>query len=107
MIMENKVFFEFIEKISENTDFQNTISSLSDKESTTQYDKELILRFFALRHAQKIIKITSVNKFIEESMFSFFENFEYLHEEKIFNNTFTFLNSVFGEDVFKRFYASE
>ena len=105
--MENKSFYDFIESISNNLDFKETIASLNDNETETQYDKELILRFFALRYYVHWEKIVSVWKFIENKMMFFMENFDYENEKEIFNKTFSLLKETYWEDVFKRYYVED
>lgn len=107
MIMENKSFYDFIESISNNLDFKETIASLNDNETETQYDKELILRFFALRHYLDWEKIVSVWKFIENKMMIFMEKFDYEEEKEIFIKTFSLLKETYWEDVFKRYYSED
>jgi hypothetical protein len=53
MIMENKQFYDFIEELSKFEDFKTCIDSITDSEMSGQYDKELIIRFFALRNYKK------------------------------------------------------
>lgn len=107
MIMENRDFYIFIENLSKDLNFQNTINSLTDKDTSMQYDKELILRFFALRHYNIWDKISSVTKFLEDKMYDFLKSFDYKKEEDIFKKTFGIINLTFWEDSFKRFYKEE
>ncbi|MDD3303158.1 MAG: DUF262 domain-containing protein [Candidatus Gracilibacteria bacterium] len=107
MIMENRGFYIFIEDLSKDENFQNTIDSLSEKDSSSQYDKELILRFFALRYYISGDKITSVSKFIEDKMYNFLVEFDYKKETEIFYSTFYVLNKTLGNDIFKRYYKDE
>ena len=105
MIMENKVFFEYIEDLAKIECFKNCVSSLSDEDINTQYDKELILRFFCVRN-NKINNIYSVEEFITENMFLFLKEFDYENEKNIFTKTFQLLNDTLWEDVFKRYYSN-
>ncbi len=104
MIMENKNFFEYIEDLAKIENFKNCISSLSDEDIDTQYDKELILRFLCLRN-NKINKIYSVEEFITENMMLFLKTFDYENEKNVFIETFKLLNETLWEDVFKRYYS--
>ena len=104
MIMENKVFFEYIEDLAKIECFKNCVSSLSDEDINTQYDKELILRFFCVRN-NKINNIYSVEEFITKNMFLFLKEFDYENEKNIFTKTFQLLNDTLWEDVFKRHYS--
>jgi len=93
MIMENKVFFEYIEDLAKIECFKNCVSSLSDEDINTQYNKELILRFFCVRN-NKINNIYSVEEFITENMFLFLKEFDYENEKNIFTKTFQLLNDT-------------
>jgi len=105
MIMENKDFFKFIETLSQNEDFINCISSVSDEDIERQYDKELILRFFSLTNNTLLNSFSSVNDFISRNMENFLYNFDYNQNKTIFETVFKILNEADGEDVFKRLYS--
>lgn len=107
MIMENKDFYKFINDLAKNEDFQTTISSIGEKETLFQYDKELILRFFALRAFKDGDIITSVSKYMEDKMYLFLENFNYSEEKDIFEKTFSIINNTFWEDSFKKYYKED
>jgi len=103
--MENKGFFEFIETLSQNEDFINCISSVSDEDIERQYDKELILRFFSLTNNTLLNSFSSVNDFISRNMENFLYNFDYNQNKTVFETVFKILNEAYGEDVFKRLYS--
>jgi hypothetical protein len=103
--MENKDFFKFIETLSQNEDFINCISSVSDEDIERQYDKELILRFFSLTNNTLLNSFSSVNDFISRNMENFLYNFDYNQNKTIFETVFKILNEADGEDVFKRLYS--
>ena len=105
MIMENKGFFEFIETLSQNEDFINCISYVSDEDIERQYDKELILRFFSLTNNTLLNSFSSVNDFISRNMENFLYNFDYNQNKTVFETVFKILNEAYGEDVFKRLYS--
>ncbi len=107
MIMENKQFYDFIEELSKFEDFKTCIDSITDSEMSGQYDKELIIRFFALRNYKKWDTISSVESFLEWSYRDFMweRDIDRLKAEKeVFYDTFKKLKETQGENIFKRIY---
>ena len=103
MIMINKPTFEWFKKLASNTDFNETVS-LSERLVDEQYDVELVLRHIAL---------TSFNYSTKNELSDFFDDiveqilanpsFPYDATEAHFNKTFSLLNTLGGENIFKRF----
>lgn len=103
MIMINKPTFEWFKRLASNPDFLETIS-LSDRLSDEQYPMELVLRHIALTHfdySQKKELGDYFDDIIEIILAD--AKFPYSKLEKIFNQTFALLNSLEGENVFKRY----
>ncbi|RZK58869.1 MAG: DUF262 domain-containing protein [Pedobacter sp.] len=103
MIMVNKPTFEWFKKLSSNSDFVETLS-LSDRLSDEQYPMELVLRHIALSHfeySQKKELSDYFDDIIELILAD--PNFPYDKYETTFNETFALLNSLEGENVFKRY----
>lgn len=106
MIMINKPTFLWFKKLASNPDFIETIS-LSDRLLDEQYQMELVLRHIALTHfeySQKKELSDYFDEIIEIILAD--PNFLYDEYETIFNKTFELLNSLEGENVFKRFDGS-
>lgn len=103
MIMVKKPTFEWFKKLAANSDFVETLS-LSDRLSDEQYPMELVLRHIALTHfeySQKKELSDYFDDIIEQILAD--PNFPYEEYEASFNRTFALLNSLEGENVFKRY----
>lgn len=103
MIMVNKPTFEWFKKLGSNTDFLETLS-LSDRLSDEQYPMELVLRHIALTHFEYSQK-KELSDYFDDiiEMILADPNFPYDSFEAKFNQTFALLNSLEGENVFKRY----
>lgn len=103
MIMVNKPTFIWFKKLASNSDFIETIS-LSDRLVDEQYPMELVLRHIALTHYEYSQKKELSDYFddIVETILAD-PNFPYDKYELMFYQTFNLLNSLEGENVFKRF----
>lgn len=106
IVMYDRDFFEWIKNIAEFEPFQNCIA-LSEKSMEQQYDLELLLRFFAYKNStiSEIKKSKDVNEFLTEKMleYSKSDQFNKTIEKDIFEQTFSILNNILGEDSFKRY----
>ncbi len=103
MIMVNKPTFEWFKKLASNNDFLETIS-LSDRLTDEQYPMELVLRHIALSHfvySQKKELSDYFDDIVEMILAD--PDFPYFKYEEMFNQTFALLNSLEGENVFKRY----
>lgn len=103
MIMVNKPTFEWFKKLASNQDFLETLS-LTDRLSDEQYPMELVLRHIALVHfeySQKKELSDYFDEIVEQILAN--PNFPYDSYELKFNQTFALLNTLEGENVFKRF----
>lgn len=103
MIMVNKPTFVWFKKLASNPDFIETIS-LSDRLADEQYPMELVLRHIALTHfdySQKKELSDYFDDIIETILADY--DFPYDEFEAMFNQTFKLLNSIEGENVFKRY----
>jgi hypothetical protein len=99
-------FNDFIIDQSENEDFQSCTANLSDEQALNWYDKELILRFFALKNWR-----TNFTHEVSDFLTEFMEGvsdpamnipFDYDNERECFKKTFKILNLSLGEDSFAR-----
>ncbi len=106
LIMINKEFYYWLKDISNNENFLNTIS-LADRLIEEQYHIELALRYFIYKNIKidEIKGVTDLSEFITNKMISYAEDdsFDKDKEKAIFEETFGTLNSLIGEDVFKRY----
>lgn len=100
-------FNDFIIRLSEeNEDFRTCISTISDEQFYGAYDKELVLRFFALKNWQGGFK-HNVEDFLTDFMESVSDPddpmlFDYDNESVVFAKTFRILSRSLGDKAFSR-----
>lgn len=103
----NAEFIDFINEIaSSNIAFRTCISTLSDEQFLNSYDKELVLRFFALKNYQDKFK-HDVSDFLTEYLESVSDpelpvQFDYTSERAIFEKTFEMLAVTLEHKAFSR-----
>lgn len=110
-------FVNFIQALSKNSNFKNTISYIQDYKIERQFDDELVLRFFTLKNANlRKYKKEDYDYTLADYLTKFAEEvsdktqpFDYEAEKNIFEETFDILNKINGKDVFattsNQFYA--
>lgn len=93
---------DFIAECSRNVDFTNVVRRIGRDKQKTQYDQELVLRFFATKN-----DIENYRYPVTEYLTRFLEKmttgeivFDYEKERRVFEQTFHFINENLGEDVF-------
>ncbi len=102
-------FIDFINRLAQNIDFQNTISYIHSEKKAKKFAEELVLRFFAIKN-----DINSFTHHIDSFLTDYMEKvslsdinlapiFDYENEEKIFNKTFNYLNLACGNKVFSAY----
>lgn len=100
-------FNDFIIKLAdENQDFRTCTSTISDEQMLGSYDKELVLRFFALRNWRTQFK-HDVSDFLTEYMEAVSDPdepipFDYEEQRRAFESTFGILAKCLGENAFSR-----
>lgn len=100
-------FNDFIIKLAdENQDFKTCISTISEEQLYGAYDKELVLRFFALKNWREKFK-HDVSDFLTEYMEAVSdpddpEPFDYGKEQETFERTFKVLAGALGDKAFSR-----
>ncbi len=100
-------FNDFIIRLAdENQDFKTCISTISEEQAYSAYDKELVLRFFALKNWLPKFK-HDVSDFMTEYMEAVAdpesaEGFDYTKEEKAFSRTFAILAATLEDRAFSR-----
>ncbi|WP_018214266.1 DUF262 domain-containing protein [Desulfitobacterium hafniense] len=101
----NDDFNKFIMQMSNNPDFKQCISNISDDKKEQKYDQELVLRYFAYKN-YRAKYVHDVGDFITEYMEDVSDPqktevmFNYEDEKLNFEKTFKLLNRVLGEYVF-------
>lgn len=101
------VFNDFIMKLADqNQDFKTCISTISEEQTYGAYDKELVLRFFALKNWLPQFK-HDVADFMTDYMEAVSdpdntEPFDYPKEEDIFARTFAILAKALDDKAFSR-----
>ncbi len=100
-------YIDFINSLASNdANFKTCTSTLSDEQRINSYDKELVLRFFALKNSLNSFK-HDVSEFLTEYLenASFPEskgNIDIASERADFEKTFLILAGTLGEDAFGR-----
>lgn len=106
LIMVNKDFYNKIDNMSKNQDFQNTIS-LTENSISQSYDKELVLRYLIYKNCnpQDISRSSELGSFITDKMIEFATsdklNMDY--EIEVFDKTFKLLNENLEDNAFRKF----
>lgn len=105
-LIDNK-FINFIKELKRNQHFMNVTKRIGSSRVQKRFDEELVLRFFAFKNASDNFK-HDVDEFLTSYMESISLSdiqelnsiFDYEKERTIFEKTFEFLNSAYGEYVF-------
>lgn len=99
-------FIDFINKLSREANFQQTIKYVSKNQKAKKFAEELVLRFFALKNNFQGFSHNIdffLTEYIEKIAMGDASDtpiFDYEKEEKIFKDTFTILNDALGCKVF-------
>lgn len=93
---------DFLEKCSENRDFQKIVSRIGKEKEKLQYKQELVLRYLAMKNDLEDYKYP-----VTEYLTNYLEDitvgkreFNYEREGKIFQKTASFISEKFGENAF-------
>ena len=98
-------FNSFIIRLSEDPNFKNCISNVSEEKIEQKYDQELVLRFFAFKNYRENYE-HEVGDFLTEYMEKVSDpnnnefEFNYDEEENIFRKTFAILNRALEDQIF-------
>lgn len=105
----NSKFINFINELSKNKDFKQTIEYISSPKIQKKYSEELVLRFFALKNDENSFK-HKIDSFLTDYMekVSLADSndepiFDYYRERCIFEKTFTILNETLGKQSFSAY----
>ena len=92
----------FLEECCRNPDYINVIKRIGRDKFNIRYDQELVLRFFAIKN-----DIENYRYPVTEYLTRFLEKittkevcFDYETERRIFQETFSFINTQLGEEAF-------
>ena len=102
-------FYSFIKDCVAFSSFQVCIKTLSNIEKEQKTDEELVLRFFALKNAQKLFT-GNISEWLDKYMDSVIledTRFDYDSEFKSFKEVFFLLEKSMKEDAFVRFRENE
>lgn len=106
LVMLNKPFFDWLKELALNDAFVST-TALSDRPLEEAYDVELALRFIVLSQVPvtDIKSVGDVGVFLTDKMTEIAQNKKYKRPpiKELFEQTFTVLDDVLGDDAFKRF----
>lgn len=106
LVMINKSFFDWLKDLPQNEPFIST-TALSDRPLEEAYDVELALRFILLAQIKEVdIKsVRDVGVFLTDKMTEAAQNKQYKRNplKTLFEDTFSVLDEVLGDDAFKRF----
>lgn len=109
-VMINKNFFSSLKEMASIHNFK-ICTNLPDYLFEKQYDMELLMRFFALRHADtnEIRKHDKFSDFLTQKMMNLakIHPFDLEKEKNIFEKTFQCLSGSLGKDSFKRYEHSQ
>ncbi|MEK4374082.1 MULTISPECIES: DUF262 domain-containing protein [unclassified Bacillus (in: firmicutes)] len=106
MIMLDKEFYEWVTGLKEDENFK-TCLPLTEKQASQQEYMEYVIRFLVYRHCD----VTLINgqddigEYLTEQMIEIIEDstFDRELEGKVFKETFSYLNSLLADDVFKKY----
>ncbi|MGN0482898.1 MAG: DUF262 domain-containing protein [Lachnospiraceae bacterium] len=92
----------FLEECSKNNDFMSVIGRIPNEKKKTKYDQELVLRFFAIKNDIDNYKypVTEYLTRYLEKITTGEVRFDYESEKKVFEETFRFINTKWGDEAF-------
>lgn len=105
-LLDSKFNDFLIDLADNNEDFRICTSTISDEQIYGAYDKELVLRFFALKNWRPQFK-HDVADFLTDYMEGVSDpdqplDFDYSSEREIFSKTFKILKNTLGDNAFSR-----
>lgn len=97
-------FINFIKELSENANYQDTISLMNDKDQNSMNAEECILRYFAFKNNMENYNDSDMHKFFDDYLEDVTRDkltFDYLNERVLFEKLFNKLNKIFGQELFR------
>lgn len=103
MIMLNEKFYNWVEKLSKDTDFRAT-TPISQEQENKQYNIELVVRFICYRNVPYTTKV-DLHEYLDKAIRTIIvsEKFDQKQEALIFKETFKILNNATGKDTFLKY----
>lgn len=104
IIMEDKNFYDVLSKMRENIDFKSCLP-LTDRAIKEQEDLEYIIRFIVARHGDVVNMPSSLHEYFDNTIINLIssKSLDIEEEVEIFEKTFRYINSMLGENAFKRY----
>jgi len=106
LVMTNQSLFKWLKSLPTDECFKST-TALSDRSLEEAYDVELALRFviLSLVDISHIRSVGDVGVFLTDNMLEIAKNkkINKVKISKLFENTFSLLDRILGDDSFKRF----
>ena len=107
MIMTNREFYGFIDRLSKNKYFNNCVV-ITDRKEDEQFKLELVIRLLIAvkMDMSEALNYTDLKELLDREtikMIDEFEDSEYQIIEDKFILTFKLLNNILGEDSFKKY----
>lgn len=112
LLMANKIFFDWILRLSQNKHFTGSVS-LSLDQYEKQFNTELVVRFIVFTNLKwgsvKSTDIADLGEFLNEKIIELAQDdsFDFNEQERIFNDTFELIENALGDDAFKKYYPDE
>lgn len=110
LLMINREAFEWLEDLSMNSDFNDTLS-ISKRKEEESYSNELLIKYLSLRNFNddELKSAKDLNVYLDHSMTRIFttNDFDFVEEKNVFEQTFKLLNSALGDDVFRKYNQEE
>jgi hypothetical protein len=106
LVMMNRDLYKWMRLLSEDAHFQACIA-LSERAVEEQYDMELVLRFIVFRSTPpaSLTNLGDLGEFLTDKAKALAQDktFDLKKEEAAFRETFALLDSVLGDDAFRRY----
>src|SRR5258708_6837533 len=106
LVMMNRDLYKWMRSLAEDAHFRACVA-LSERAVEEQYDMELVLRFIVFRSTPpaSLTNLGDLGEFLTEKAKALAQDktFDLKKEEAAFRETFAILDSVFGDDAFRRY----
>jgi hypothetical protein len=108
IIMEDAAFYEKLNSMRRIEAFKNCLP-LSENAINSQEDMEYIVRFIVARNCDIDIMPSSLHDYFDDSIINLIRTKDFNIDKEIdaFNTVFVLLNSLLGEDTFKKYYKDQ
>lgn len=110
IVMTDPTFLDWLEGLRSLPDFQSSVSP-SDRQSSEQYDLELVVRWLALtnRKLEELRQFKDLRELLTDSVIQYAQNSTFDRDDQadLFTRTFAVLGQVPDGDVFRRYDPSK